>query len=95
MQGRSLINAVYMELVDRVVEMGPVGLHHVIQSQLSQLNSMSLPTLRETAALSLQGDQYECFTRMTRNIVASQHRGQMFLVTGPGGTGKSYLLKAF
>lgn len=53
-----------------------------------------MPGVAKGAVLNLQGDQYRAYTTITKLISASQHTGQLFFVTGPRGTGKSFLLKA-
>jgi ATP-dependent DNA helicase PIF1 len=55
---------------------------------------MKVSGLMDAAAVILQGDQYAAYTTITENIQAPGHRGKCFFVTRPGGTGKSYLLKA-
>jgi len=42
----------------------------------------------------LRGDQYNTYTSITNSITGSRHTGVHFFVTGPGGTGKSFLLKS-
>ena len=53
-----------------------------------------MPGVAEGAVLSLQGDQYRAYTTITELITAFRYTGQLFFVTGLGGTGKSFLLKA-
>ena len=84
----------YLEMVERIAASTPPNLQDMVSQQLKQLNCMTVPTLRDTAAISLQGDQYKAYTTITQNIQASRHQGCCFFVTGPGGTGKSFLLKA-
>jgi ATP-dependent DNA helicase PIF1 len=55
---------------------------------------MTVPGLADAAAISLQGDQYRVYATVTQNIQASRHQGRCFFITGPGGTGKSFLLKS-
>jgi energy-coupling factor transporter ATP-binding protein EcfA2 len=84
----------YLEIVEPIAASTPPNLQDIISQQLKQLNCMTVPTLRDTAAISLQGDQYQAYTTITQNIQASRYQGCCFFVTGPGGTGKSFLLKA-
>lgn len=55
---------------------------------------MSVPGLADAAAITLKRDQYRCYNTITQNISASRYQGRCFFITGPGGTGKSYLLRA-
>ena len=84
----------YLEMVQRVAEVTPLNVQEMISEQLRQLNTMSAPGLADAAALTLKGDQYDCYTKVTQNITTSRHQGRTFFITGPGGTGKSYLLRA-
>jgi hypothetical protein len=84
----------YLEMVEAVADTTPLNVQDIVSTQLSQLNSMTIWDLGDVAALTLQGDQYECYTTVTQNIQASRNSGRQFFVTGPGGTGKSYLLRA-
>ena len=72
----------------------PVPVRFMIQKQLKQLNCIKMPSITKGAVLNLQGDQYRAYTIITKSISAFRHIGQLFFVTGPGGTGKSFLLKA-
>jgi ATP-dependent DNA helicase PIF1 len=55
---------------------------------------MSVPGLADAAAITLKRDQYRYYNTVTQNISASRYQGRRFFITGPGGTGKSYLLRA-
>ena len=76
------------------MEVTPLNVQEMILEQLHQLNTMSVPGLADAAALTLKGDQYDCYTKVTQNITVSRHQGRTFFITGPGGTGKSCLLWA-
>ena len=84
----------YLEMVERITISTPPDLQEMVSQQLKQLNCMIVPTLMDMAAISLQGDQYSAYTTITQNIQASRYQRYFFFVTGPGGTGKSFLLKA-
>ncbi|KID83911.1 DNA helicase PIF1, ATP-dependent [Metarhizium guizhouense ARSEF 977] len=84
----------YCEMVQRVARAAPPNVHDMVSEQLRQLNTMSVPGLADAASLTLKGEQYQCYSTVTQNISASRHQGCMFFVTGPGGTGKSFLLRA-
>jgi ATP-dependent exoDNAse (exonuclease V) alpha subunit len=81
-------------MVQRVAEGGPINARHMISEQLRQLNTMTVPGIADADAINLRGDQYDCYTAITQNISASRHQGRCFFITGPGGTGKSYLLRS-
>jgi hypothetical protein len=84
----------YLEMVERITISTPPDLQEMVSQQLKQLNCMIIPTLMDMAVISLQGDQYSAYTTITQNIQASRYQRYCFFVTGPGGTGKSFLLKA-
>jgi len=92
--GHLALGREYLEMVQRVAETAPINAQHMISEQLRQLNTMTVPGIADAAAVNLRGDQYNCYTAITQNISASRHQGRCFFVTGPGGTGKSYLLRA-
>jgi ABC-type glutathione transport system ATPase component len=91
---RLTIGNEYLEMVERIAEATPPNLQEMITRQLEQLNCMTVPGLTDAAAISLQGDQYQAYTIVTQNIQASRQQGRNFFITGPGGTGKSFLLKS-
>ena len=68
----------------------------IVQKQLLQLNTtnINVNNIREGAALQLEGDQYNTYTSIMNSITGSRHTSVHFFVTGPGGTGKSFLLKS-
>jgi type II secretory pathway predicted ATPase ExeA len=84
----------YLEMVERIAAATPPNLQDMVSQQLRQLNCMTVPSLADAAAISLQGDQYHAYATVTQNIQASRRQGRCFFITGPGGTGKSFLLKA-
>jgi hypothetical protein len=92
--GRMVIGEEYLEMLQRIAEVLPMDIQDLVTRQLQQLNSMKVPGLMDTAAVTLQGDQYAAYTTITENIQAPGRRRKCFFVTGPGGTGKSCLLKA-
>jgi ABC-type cobalamin/Fe3+-siderophores transport system ATPase subunit len=81
-------------MVQRIAEALPINLQDLVSRQLTQLNTMTVPGLMDAAAITLAGEQYQTYTTVTQNILASPNGGKCFFITGPGGTGKSYLLKA-
>jgi hypothetical protein len=89
------VRNVYSEMVQRIAEALPINIQDLVSRQLHQLNSMTVPGLLDAATVALQGEQYTCYATVTQNIQASRYGGKCFFVTGPGGTGKSYLLRAF
>ena len=91
---RLTIGSAYLEMVERLAEAIPPNLQEMVARQLAQLNCMTMPALTDAAAISLRGDQYQAYTMVTQNIQASRHQGRNFFITGPGGTGKSFLLKS-
>ena len=91
---RTAVGREYLEMVQRVTELMPVDVQDLVNRQLEQLNSMTVPGVTDAAAIALQGDQYEAYTTVTQNIQAGGRRGKCFFITGSAGTGKSYLLKA-
>jgi hypothetical protein len=84
----------YLEMVQRIAQSTPVNVNLMVSTQLRQLNAMKLSSLDDGATLALQGDQYNSYTIITRTIQSSRYTGSSFFVTGPGGTGKSFLLNA-
>jgi len=91
---RLTIGNEYLEMVERIAEATPPNLQEMITRQLEQLNCMTVPGLTDAAAITLQGDQHCAYATVTQNIQASRHQACYFFVTGPGGTGKSFLLKS-
>jgi hypothetical protein len=85
---------IYLELVQSVTEGVPQCIVEIVRRQLMQLNSIHISDVGDGVALELQGDQYRAYTVIINSIQASRHTGVHFFVTGPGGTGKSFLLKA-
>jgi ABC-type iron transport system FetAB ATPase subunit len=53
-----------------------------------------MPSIAKGAVFNLQRDQYKAYTIIIKSISASQHIGQLFFITSPRGTRKSFLLKA-
>ena len=84
----------YLEMVEHIAISTPPNLQEIVLQQLKQLNCMIVPTLMDMVAISLQGDQYSVYTTIIQNIQASRYQECCFFVTSPGGTGKSFLLKA-
>jgi ATP-dependent DNA helicase PIF1 len=84
----------YLELVEFVTNALPQRLTDIVQKQLLQLKTMNINTIGEHVALQLEGDQYRAYTAVTNSIINSRHTGVHFFITGPGGTGKSFLLKS-
>jgi len=93
--GHLALGREYLEMVQRVAEAVPINAQHMISEQLRQLNTITVPGIANAAAVNLRGNQYDCYTAITQNISASRHQGRCFFITGPGGTGKSYLLRSF
>jgi len=91
---RLTIGNEYLEMVERIAEAAPPNLQDMVTRQLTQLNCMTVPALADAAAISLQGDQYRAYATVTQNIQGSRYQACYFFVTGPGGTGKSFLLKS-
>ena len=56
--------------------------------------NININNIGEDTALQLERDQYNTYTSITNSITSSQHTSIHFFVTGPGGTGKSFLLKS-
>ena len=94
LSARLAIGNEYLEMVQRIAEALPIDIQELVSRQLMQLNTMTVPGLMDAASLTLRGEQYRCYTAITQNILASPNGGRCFFITGPGGTGKSYLLKA-
>ena len=84
----------YLELVQFMTNALPQRLIDIVQKQLLHLNTMNIKAVGEGATLQLEGDQYRAYTAVTNSITNSRHTGVHFFVTGPGGTGKSFLLKS-
>ena len=84
----------YLELVQFITNALPQRLTDIVQRQLLQLNTMNLAAVERGATLQLEGDQYKAYTSITSSITSSLYTGVHFFVTGPGGTGKSFLLKS-
>jgi len=84
----------YLELVQHITNALPQRLIDIVQKQLLQLNTMNIGPSTESATLLLEGDQYKAYTSITNSINSSRYAGVHFFVTGPGGTGKSFLLKS-
>ena len=65
------------------------------QWQLEQMNYLWVSSISEFNIFDLTSDQYNAFNIITSVINRTfKSRGTWFFVTGPGGTGKSYLLQA-
>jgi len=84
----------YLELVQFVTNSLPQRLIDIVQKQLLQLNAMNVAAVGESAALQLEGDQYKAYTSVTNSITSSRYTAVHFFITGPGGTGKSFLIKS-
>ena len=55
---------------------------------------MNVTAVEDGATLQLEGDQYKAYTSITNSITSLLYTSVHFFVTGPGGTGKSFLLKS-
>ena len=84
----------YLELVQFITNALPQRLIDIVQRQLLQLNTMNVAAVEDGATLQLEGDQYKAYTSITNSITSLLYTGVHFFVTGPGGTGKSFLLKS-
>jgi len=84
----------YLELVQFITDALPQRLIDIVQRQLLQLKTINITPVAVGATLQLEGDQYKVYTSMTSSITSSLYTGVHFFVTGPGGTGKSFLLKS-
>jgi hypothetical protein len=93
-ESRIATQSLYLEMVQFVTESIPRSIADIVCQQLLQLNIMNVSDVLGRAALDLKDDQYRAYIAITSNILQSHHTGTHFFVTGPGGTGKSFLLKA-
>ena len=92
---KAMISNIYLELVQEVLlTMGdsPVD---IVRRQLEQMNSIRISLPSEFNIFDLTPDQYKIFNIVTTAIGGHlQHQRARFFITGPAGTGKSYLLQA-
>ena len=91
------VETLFMEALDRVSQVMCVDVRSIVESRLRQMHQVSRPLMSMADILDLEGDQYLAYDRVTSKL--SRHQpgrpGFQAFITGPGGTGKSYLLKAF
>ena len=90
----SVNHGAYLDLVEHVTTAAPRNLQDIIRQHLLQLKNTRVPVIYNAAALNLRGDQYHAYTTVTSALRASRYSGRHFFIIGPGGTGKSYLLKS-
>ena len=89
------LSQIYLDLVNTIVERVNEPLRNIVARQLQSLQRLTPSALSPMAVFSLTGDQYTAFDLITTTMRGSCRRqGARFFVTGSGGTGKSYLLRA-
>jgi RecA-family ATPase len=92
---KTIISNLYLELVQEVLLTMGDSYTDVVQQQLQQMNCLRVSSMSDLNIFDLTPDQYDAFNVITAAISGSRrHHGVRFFVTGPGGTGKSYLLQA-
>src|SRR2546430_14818024 len=92
---KTIISNLYLELVQEVLLTMEDSHTDVVQWQLQQMNYLRISSISNLNIFDLTPDQYDAFNIITTATSGClrYHRIQFF-ITGPGGTGKSYLLRA-
>ena len=92
---KTMISTLYLELVQEVLSTVSSSQTDMVWRQLQQMNCMQISSPLDFNIFDLISDQYKAFNIITTAISGDlQYQGARFFVTGPGGTGKSYLLQA-
>jgi DNA replication protein DnaC len=92
---KAMISNLYLELVQEVLLAMNNSHTDVVRRQLQQMNCLRLSSMSDLNIFDLTSDQYDAFNIITSAISGGlRYHGVRFFVTGPGGTGKSYLLQA-
>jgi hypothetical protein len=88
------LSTLYQEKCDRLLNDSPVEVQGLIADELRLINQIRPQSIPMSAVLDLEGDQYNVYNRITTAIAHRyNHRNHRFFITGPAGTGKSFLLK--
>ena len=88
-------NTLYLEAVHRLFPEEPEAEDECIRQRLLEMQTKIRPAPMLGDSLGLDGDQYVAYQRIISNFSSATARGSRgtgFFVTGPGGTGKSFLL---
>lgn len=88
------LSDIYLELVQMISGSATVAVKEIIRSQLLQLERKQLPLDTNMSVFTLDGDQYKVYNRVTEVFQSSTRyqSGIRLFITGPAGTGKSFLL---
>ena len=92
-QHQLCMSDLYLDILQSVLEQMPATLNNIIREQLISMEKMSINAPEQDETLHLKGDQYNAYNLITNSIRNSRYTGLFFFVTGPAGTGKSFLLK--
>jgi hypothetical protein len=88
------LSTLYQEECDRLLNDSPIEVQQLIADELRLMNQIRPQSIPMSAVLDLEGDQYNAYNRITTAIAHRyNHRSHRFFITGPAGTGKSFLLK--
>ena len=89
------LSTLYRHECDRLLEHSPEEVQQLIADALRKMERIRPPQITSTAMLNLEDDQYETYHRIT-TAINHRHNQQAhrFFITGPAGTGKSFLLAA-
>ena len=88
------LSTLYQKECDHLLTDSPVEVQHLIADELRLMNQIQPQSIPTSAVLDLEGDQYNAYNRITTAIAHRyNHQSHRFFITGPAGTGKSFLLK--
>ena len=90
-------DAAFWEASERIAPVGSGNQSQITSRRLQQMRTNVRAPPKNTAVLELEGDQLTTYNYITTQFMSRAVRGPRaatFFVTGPGGTGKSFLLFA-
>jgi ATP-dependent DNA helicase PIF1 len=81
-------------MLQSITTEAPLFIQEILDKQLRQLRNLNVAASPLTSTLHLEGDQYRAYTTIIRALTTGKQRSYYFFITGPGGTGKSFLLRS-
>ena len=89
------LSTLYHDECNHLLQHSPPEAQQLIADELRRMEQIRPPRILSTSMLELQDDQYEAYHRITTAIGHQRNpQAHHFFITGPAGTGKSFLLRA-